>query len=209
MARGGRAGGYAVRQIQVWRMTVTSRLSVRPFAELTPEQQAQHERIARFRKAGPDGQIGGPYDPWIRSPELAQKAVSFGNFIWERTVLGRRIVELAIIVTARHWESNVEWSSHARMAKENGVSDAVIADVFALRRPAAAPADELVTIDVCRALHGTHQLPPNLYERAVETFGEQGLVELMATIGFYTFVSMTLNAFDIPVGAGLETPFPR
>lgn len=188
---------------------MSSRLTARPVSELTPDQQAQHERISRTRKAGVDGQIGGPFDPWIRSPELAQKAVSFGNFIWERTVLGRRIVELAIIVTARHWESNVEWASHARMAKENGVSDAVIADVFALRRPPGAPADELLTIDVCRAMHETHRLPPDLYARAVETFGEQGLVELMATIGFYTFVSMTLNAFDIPVAAGLETPFPR
>lgn len=186
-----------------------SRLTPTRPEDLTPEQRAQHERIARFRRPGPDGQIGGPFDPWIRSPELAQRAVSFGNFIWERTTLDRRIVELAIIVTARFWESNVEWVAHARAARQYGVSDTVIDDVFNLRRPEAAPEDERLTVDICRTLHESHQLPPDLYERAVAAFGEQGLVEMVATIGYYTMVAMTLNTFDVPVAAGEQTPFPR
>ncbi len=184
-----------------------SRLMKKMPDELTEEQRAQFERISKMRAAGPDGQFGGPYDVWIRSPEVAQRAVSFGNFIWTRTLLGRRIVELAIIVTGRHWESNVEWVSHAKLAKDNGVSQEVIDAVFELRRPQNAPEDELLTIDICRAMHETHHLAPDLYAKAVATFGEQGLVEMMATIGFYTFVSMTLNAFDVPTAPGQPMPF--
>ncbi len=186
-----------------------SRLSKKQREELTPEQQVQYDRIARFRRPGPDGQIGGPFDPWIRSPEVAERAVSLGNFIWERTTLDRRLVELAIIITARHFCSNVEWVAHARMAREQGVSDAVIDDVFARRRPQAAPTDELVVYDVVTALHESHDLPLALYRQAVDTFGEQGLMELIMTIGFYGFVSLTLNAFNVPVAEGAETPFPR
>ena len=186
-----------------------SRLKPKPFAELTPAQQEQHERIQRMRPPRPDGQFGGPFDPWIRSPEVAQRALSLGNFIWERTTVGRRIVELAIIVTGRHWRSNVEWVAHARMAREQGVSDDVIRAVFEKRVPKDAPADELLTIEVCRALHETQDLPEPLYDRAVATWGEQGLMDIIQTIGFYTFVSMTLNAFDIPTGPGEPTPFPR
>jgi hypothetical protein len=40
-------------------------------------------------------------------------------------------------------------------------------------------------------------------------WGEQGLMDIIQTIGFYTFVSMTLNAFNIPNGPGDPTPFPR
>ena len=40
-------------------------------------------------------------------------------------------------------------------------------------------------------------------------WGEDGLMDIIQTIGFYTFVSMTLNAFDIPTAAGAPTPFPR
>lgn len=186
-----------------------SRLQNKRPEELTPEQREQYDRIARFRKPGPDGQIGGPFDPWIRSPEVAKRAVSLGNFIWERTTLDRRIVELAIVITARHFRSNVEWMAHTRMAREHGVSERVIDEIFAQRRPESAPADELLTYDVVTSLHEAHELPMDLYRQAVETFGEQGLMELIMTIGFYGFVSLTLNAFNVPVADGAETPFPR
>jgi 4-carboxymuconolactone decarboxylase len=188
---------------------MSSRLKPKPFAEMTAAQQEQYERIKRARQPRADGQFGGPFDPWLRSPEVAQRAMSLGNFIWERTSVGRRIVELAIIVTGRHWRSNVEWVAHSRMAREQGVSDAVIQAVFEQRMPDDAPDDEKLTIEVCRALHETHDLPRALYDRAIATWGEQGLMEIIQTIGFYGFVSMTLNAFDIPTGPGDPTPFPR
>ena len=188
---------------------MASRLKPKPFAELTPQQQEQYERIKRARSPRADGQFGGPFDPWIRSPEVAQRAMSLGNYIWERTSVGRRIVELAIIVTGRHWRSNVEWVAHARMAKEQGVTDETIQAVFEKRMPANAPADEKLTIEVCRALHETQDLPKPLYDRAIATWGEQGLMDIIQTIGFYTFVSMTLNAFNIPTGENDPTPFPR
>ena len=188
---------------------MTSRLIARAFEDLTPEQQEQYQRIARAREPREDGQFGGPFDPWLRSPEVARRAMSLGNFIWERTSVGRRIVELAIIVTGRHWRSNVEWVAHERMAREQGISDEVIQAVFEQRLPETAPADELLTIRVCRALHETRDLPLDLYQQAIDTWGEQGLMDIIMTIGFYTFVSMTLNAFNIPTGEGDPTPFPR
>ena len=184
-----------------------SRLTKKSADELTDAQREQFERISRFRKPRADGQIGGPFDPWIRSPEVARRALSLGNFVWERTTLPRRIVELAIVVTARFWRSNVEWVAHARMARENGVAQAVLDAVFDQQTPESAPVDELLTIAVCRAIHEEHQLPADIYQRAVDEFGEQGLVEMIMTIGYYTFVSMTLNAFEIEVAQGEDTPF--
>ena len=188
---------------------MTSRLTPRSYAEMTAEQREQYQRVQRARKPRDDGQFGGPFDPWLLRPEVVARALSTGNYIWERTSVGRRIVELAIIVTGRHWRSNVEWVAHARMAKEQGVSDEVIQAVFDQRLPENAPADELLTIQVCRALHETQDLPLALYRAAVEQWGEEGLMDIIQTIGFYTFVSMTLNAFDIPTAEGLPTPFPR
>ena len=188
---------------------MSSRLTPRTFDELTPEQREQFERITRTRKPRADGQFGGPFDPWIRRPEVAKRAISTGNYIWERTSVGRRIVELAIIVTGRHWRSNVEWVAHARMAREQGVSEEVIQAVFERRLPENAPADERLIIEVCRALHETQDLPLELYRAAVAQWGEDGLMDIIQTIGFYTFVSMTLNAFDVPTAPGDPTPFPR
>ncbi|HEY7200393.1 MAG TPA: carboxymuconolactone decarboxylase family protein [Candidatus Dormibacteraeota bacterium] len=185
-----------------------TRLTTTPPDQLTAEQREQYDRIARTRPPREDGSIGGPFDPWIRSPELARRAVGLGDFIWERTTVGRRLVELAVIVTARFWESNVEWWAHSRMAREHGVAQETIDAVFARRRPEAAPEDELLAYDVCVALHETHRLPAELYARAVERFGEQGVVEIVGTIGFYTMVAMTLSAFDVGVPPGATAAFP-
>ena len=135
--------------------------------------------------------------------------MALGDYIWQRTAVGRRIVELAIIVTGRHWRSNVELVAHAAMARKEGISEDVIQAVFEQRIPENAPEDETLTIEVCRALHETQDLPLELYERAVALWGENGLIDIIQTIGFYTFVSMTLNTFNIPTAQGDPTPFPR
>lgn len=185
-----------------------SRLTPRRPEELSPEQRARYDEVARVRPPRPDGQIGGPFDPWLRSPELSRRAMGLGDFIWQRTTLPRRLIELAILVTGRAWRSNVEWVAHARLAREFGVAQETIDAIFAERRPESAPDDEKLVYDVSHAIHATRDLPLELYQRAVARFGEQGLVELLATLGFYTFVSMTLNAFDVPM-PGVAPPFSR
>ncbi|HTO71273.1 MAG TPA: carboxymuconolactone decarboxylase family protein [Myxococcota bacterium] len=185
-----------------------SRLTPRKPEELSPEQRARYDEVAKVRPPRPDGQIGGPFDPWLRSPELSRRAMGLGDFIWQRTTLERRLIELAILVTGRAWRSNVEWVAHVRYAREFGVAQETIDDVFAERRPERAPEDERLVYDVSRALHATRDLPPDLYRAAVASFGEQGLVELLAVLGFYTFVSMTLNAFDVQAPVATQ-PFAR
>jgi 4-carboxymuconolactone decarboxylase len=184
-----------------------SRLSVQTVEKLSPEHREAYERIAKVRSPSASGRFGGPFDAWVRSPELSRRAMGFGSFLWERTTLDRRIVELAILVTARFWKSNVEWFGHSARAREFGVSPAVIDAILAERRPDTAPEDEQAAYDFCRALHETHRAPAELYEPAVRVFGEQGVAELVAVIGYYTFVAMTLSAFEIGLPAGVQAPF--
>lgn len=183
-----------------------SRLNPLAFDTLTPAQVEAHERFTRLRQARADGTFGGPFDAWMRSPEVAKLAMRFGNFVWERTVIGRRLVELAICITAVHYRSNVEWG-HSRRALEYGVSEATIEDVLHGRRPQNAPDDEKLVYDMARSMHESQRLSDELYQRGVEAFGEQGVVDLMATIGYYSFVAMTLKAFKIEPAPGGATPF--
>jgi 4-carboxymuconolactone decarboxylase len=128
--------------------------------------------------------------------------------LWARTSLDRGLVELAICVTGKFWEANVEWAAHAPRAIEFGVAPEVLDDVLAGRRPRGRPQDELV-YDLCQAMHQTHALSRPLYDAGVAAFGERGLAELMAVIGYYTLVSMTLNAFEVEVGPGQQPVFER
>ena len=188
---------------------MTSRLQTKIPDDLNEAQREEYDDLVRWRTPQPDGSIGGPFDAWLLSPELSQRLRGLATMLWNRTTLDRGLVELAICITGRHWEANVEWAAHAPRAIEYGIASEVLDAVFEERRPDFAPAEQVLLYDVCTVLHRERRLPAALEAEAVAVFGEQGLVELISVIGFYTLVSMTLNAFEIPVAPGLETPFPR
>jgi 4-carboxymuconolactone decarboxylase len=48
-------------------------------------------------------------------------------------------------------------------------------------------------MSLCR----TRWVPDTIYRAAVAAIGEQGVVELVGVLGYYTLISMTLNAFAI------------
>lgn len=174
----------------------------------TEPERAEYENFLRTRKARPDGSLGGPFDPWLLNPELSHRLRGLGGMLWERTCMDRGLVELAISICGRFWEANVEWAAHAPRAVEFGVAQSVLDDVYAGRRPSGSPEDELI-YDVCTEMQNNHRLPIGLYRRAVEAFGERGLMEIMAIVGYYTLVSMTLNAFEVEVAPGTTPPFVR
>ena len=175
--------------------------------ELRPDQREQFDRIAATRAPDANGQLGGPFDPWVRSPETARRMYTFGGYLWARTTLGRRLVEVGILTTGRFWKSDFEWWAHVRLGKEAGVDERTIQGIFDGAVPDDVPGDERLVWEAARSLHETHRLPDDLYARFVDAHGEEGLVELIATIGYYTFVSMTLNAFEIDMPPGVARPF--
>lgn len=185
-----------------------SRQTVRNPATFNDAERAEYESFTRTRKPRPDGTLGGPFDPWLLNPELSHRVRGLGGMLWERTSLDRGLVELAISICGRFWEANVEWASHAPRAVEYGVPQAVMDEVYAGRRPTGTP-EQVLIYDVCMEMQTNHRLPMPLYQSAVATFGERGLVEIMAVIGYYTLVSMTLNAFEVEVAPGTPVPFVR
>jgi len=185
-----------------------TRQSPPDLASLSTEQREQRDRFLRSRAPLANGSLGGPFDAWLTNAELFKRLQGLGVMLWNRTSLDRGLVELAICVTGRLWEANYEWAAHAPRALEHGVTPSVLDDVIAGRRPRGRPEEELVC-DICHTMHETHALPRALYDRAVAAFGERGLAELMTVSGFYTLVSMTLNAFEVQVDEGMDAPFAR
>jgi 4-carboxymuconolactone decarboxylase len=185
-----------------------TRQTLRNPATFSDEERKEYENFTRARGARPDGSLGGPFDPWLLNPELSHRVRGLGGMLWERTSLDRGLVELAISVCGRFWEANVEWTAHAPRAVEYGVPQSVLDEVLAGKRPQGTP-EQVLIYDVCMTMQTEHRLPMPLYRQAVATFGERGLMEIMAVIGYYTLVSMTLNAFEVEVAPGIEAPFKR
>lgn len=168
----------------------------------------EYDSLVRNRGVPEGGVFGGPFDAWIRSPEFCHKMREFGGMLWERTSLDRGIVELAISITAAFWNANVEWS-HAETAARNGIDRSVLDQVQAGQRPTSPREDIGLVYDLTMAFLRNKSLSEALYQKAIALFGERGLVEVAAVVGFYTMVSFTTRAFDIEPAEGRPAPFSR
>jgi 4-carboxymuconolactone decarboxylase len=120
--------------------------------------------------------------------------------------LPKRLSELAILVTGRRWTSQVEWWVHARAAAEAGLPPVAIEAMRQGQAPVFETKQEALVYRFARALQQSGDVPREIYDDAVAQFGVAGVVELTALIGYYTMVSMTLNAHEIPLPEGVTAP---
>ena len=172
--------------------------------QMDPEQRRVFDDIVRTRGTW----LNGPYAPLLHSPELADKAQQFGELVRYRTTLEPRLSELAIIVTARHWDCQFEWFQHEKIARKQGIAEAVCEAIAKGQLPQLADESEEVVYAFATQLLERHRVSEATYSRARELFGVKGVVELVAVIGYYGFIALTLNAHEVPLPAGATPPLP-
>jgi len=185
-------------------MAIDSRLTPLDDATMSDAQRRVLEAIL----AGPRGNLDGPFLAWVHSPELADHAQRLGAFCRYETALPLRLTELAILATAAWWRSQAEWQIHAPIAREAGISTAVIEALRAGREPPFEADDEALVYRLSQALYETRRVDEALYQEAVGAFGEVAVVELVGVLGYYALVAMTLNVFEVRRGDG-DLPFPE
>jgi 4-carboxymuconolactone decarboxylase len=184
-------------------------MSERParFPPLSPDQMTPAQRqVAEAIASGPRGGLRGPFQAWLRSPDLADRLQKLGEYLRFHSSVPRRLNELAILVTARAWDAQFEWYAHHRLALEAGLDPAVAADIAEGRRPSAMQADEAVVYDFCAELRATRRVSDATLTAAIALLGEQGVIDLVAVSGYYDLVSMTLNVAEVALPDGLAPP---
>ena len=177
--------------------------------ELRQDTMSGDQRtVAQEIVSGPHGRLVGPYLAWLQVPELARRARSLSEFIRFRASLPKRLSELAILVTGRHWSAEFEFYAHRILGREAGLDEAVIDAIAERRRPAFGNADEETVYDLCTEMYEKHRVSDRTYARAVAALGLPTVVELVTTIGYYSMVSIVLNAFQVGLPPGEASPFP-
>ena len=174
--------------------------------ELTePQKQAREDFVAAR------GEPTGPWVVLLRSPELMKRTRGLSDYLRFESVLPGWLREFVILLTARQWGQNYEWNAHYPLAIDEGVSPMMARAIAEGRRPEGMVVEEVILYDLFMELQRNHSISDATYERAVERFGEQGVVETVSLIGYYTMISMLLNTARTPLPAGAEpalAPFP-
>ncbi len=173
--------------------------------KMTPDQRAVADAIM----SGLRGGMRGPFNAWLRSPLLADRLQKVGEYVRFNTSLDKRVNEMAILMTAQAWGSQYEWYAHAPLAIKAGLDPAIVATIGAGRKPDGMKDDEAVVWEFTTQLRRDHGVDDAIYAKALEKFGEQGIMDLIAVNGYYDVVSMTLNVARVAPPAGEELPFKQ
>jgi 4-carboxymuconolactone decarboxylase len=180
-----------------------SRLPELDPATYTPEQKKVHDAVV----AGPRGKIVGPIKVWLKNPGLAEHAQALGAYCRYGTSLSPRLSELAICCTGSFWKANYEWYAHAPLAIKAGIDPAAIEAIRTGGTPTFTRSDEQAVYDFAIELTRNRRVSAATFERARKELTETGVIDLVGIIGYYSLVSVTLNAFELPVPEGEKVPF--
>ena len=168
--------------------------------EMTPEQKTMMEHLVSGERRG----AGGPFNVLLRSPEMGDLAQQFGASMRFHSSLPRKLNEMAIIITARHWTAQYEWSAHRSAAAQAGLNESIIQAIAAGKRPGSMDADETIIYNFATELLNTKQVSDPVFKAVKDKFGERGVVDLIGVMGYYQFVSMLLNVDRYPLGEGVK-----
>jgi 4-carboxymuconolactone decarboxylase len=175
------------------------------YAEMDEQQRAMVRHILE----GPRSTVRGPFNMLLRSPVMGDLAQELGAYIRYGSVLPDALREMAIIMTAAHWRAEYEWYRHKEAALEAGLDTTIIDAIAARERPARMQPDEAVLFDFCDELLRTQRVSDRVFAAAIEEFGEQGVVDITGTLGYYGFVSLMLNVDEHPLPEGATPQFDR
>lgn len=173
---------------------------------MSPEQKSMYDAIM----AGPRHSMEGPFNAWLRSPVLGTRLQAVGEYLRFNTTVPHKLNEFAILITAVEWSSGFEWYAHHPLALKAGLEPEVAEQLRQGKRPTTMTPDEAVVYDFVTQLHRQHQVSNKNFADATALVGEQGVMDLIALVGYYDIVSMTLNVAQVqpPQNAGPTLPVP-
>jgi len=177
-----------------------ARIQLTPVAEMTPQQRSVYDEAA----GGIRGHAPAPMIAWLQNAELAHRAQKLGELVRYQTSLPPYLSEFAILVVARHWTAHFEWQAHKKEALKAGINPAAIEMIASRRRPVFADDAQQAVFDISNSLLETKSIADDLYQTGIRALGEKGMVELVAILGYYSLVAMTLNAFEIGLPESLQ-----
>jgi len=171
-------------------------------SDLSARQKEISDRITARR-----GGTRGPFLVWLRSPELCERVEALGAYCRFSSALDPRIRELSLLIAARHFDAQYSWNAHVGKAAELGVSREALAELAGGKEPHFGRPDEQIAWRFGTEILRDHFVTDETFTAALGQFGEQGLVDLIGSLGNFSMLAMLLNAFQVDLQP-VEPPFP-
>ncbi len=151
-----------------------------------------------FRADTYDDRLIGPFNAMLRSPRISQAILEVTATEGKETSLSKKVREVVILTVGAAWQAAYELYAHVAVGQSVGHEAATVQALAAGQKPADLTPEESVAYDFTQRLATWHQIDAELYEQAIVTFGEKGVVDMIYLAGQYMTISGLLNTFAVP-----------
>jgi 4-carboxymuconolactone decarboxylase len=166
--------------------------------QVPPEHHAIVDGIIGSR-----GSLQGPFSVFLHSPELAGRLAHLGALVRFEGTLDFRVRVLAAMTVARNFEAAYVWGAQTGSARRQNVPESTITAIQE-NRSDGIPPDDLEIISFTRDLLTKHRVSDAAAAKMRARFGDDGFIQLTGAIGYYSMLSMTVNACELPAAAGAD-----
>jgi 4-carboxymuconolactone decarboxylase len=171
--------------------------------------EAQKKAVADYKMLRGVDMTGPPWTVLLRVPAHVVPALQIRLHYLNASVLNPRLTEFAILIAARRWTNNWEWNAHSTAAAAAGLKADLMTAVAEGRRPNTMADDEALVYDFSVELQDNQSVSDATYARALEKFGEPGVVEMASIQGYYTYLAMVMNAARVGVQPNAKATLER
>ena len=168
--------------------------------QYTVEQQKAAQEFEVARKKTP----WGPFAMLMYSPQLMNNARAMGDYLRYNSAFDSALSEFAILITAREWSQDYEWSVHYPIAIKAGLKPEIAQSLKEGRRPEGMSQDQSIVYDFTIELQRNKQVSDATFAKTEQRFGKKGAVDLAGIAGYYTFLAMEMNMAKGPAPIGNE-----
>ena len=127
---------------------------------------------------------------------------ALGDYLRFKSAIGNTLSELAILVTARAWSQDYEWTFHKSIAVKVGIKPEIIEAIKDGRRPTGMSEDEEAVYQFSTELHQNKRVSDDTFNRVEKRWGKKGVLDLMGINAYYTLLAMQLNVARYPAVKG-------
>jgi 4-carboxymuconolactone decarboxylase len=173
-----------------------------PASQMSEAQRAAAAEITAGRRGG----VVGPFVAALRSPECMRRLQHLGAYLRYDSAIDPRLREEVILLTARRWRQDFEWCTHEPLARAAGVAPATIDAIAAGTVPPQLDAGEALVFELCAVLFADGRVSDALYARAIAVLGEQGVIDLVTAVGYYSTLALIMNVTRTALPEGTRTP---
>lgn len=178
------------------------------YPPIPKEQWGEEQKaVASAIVSGPRGELRGPFVPLLHAPALAAKVQELGEVIRFKTSIPDAVLEIAVLMTARHHDCANIWESHALLAAKSGVSREIMIALAGSKRPETVNGDEALVYEFCSELLGPHKVTDATFARTTGRWGHKGAMELAGICGYYAMLAAVLNTAERPLVDDSSVPF--